>query len=88
MNADSGNLRTDGYAQFATLLPYVTSVHLKREMTTPDGKKEPADWTRLLQMLGRAGYKGYVGLEYEAENTNDIPKLAVELRNVVRKLSA
>ena len=29
INADSGNLRVDGYSQFATMLPYATSVHLK-----------------------------------------------------------
>src|SRR5205807_4894337 len=55
INADTGNLRTDGYKQLEILLPYVTSVHLKSHISAPDGKKEPADWARLLAMLGNAG---------------------------------
>jgi sugar phosphate isomerase/epimerase len=89
VNADSGNLRTNGYANFEKMVPYATSVHLKREVTGPDGKKEPADWARLLGLLGKGGYKGYVGLEYEADDAvNAVPKLAAELRAVVRKVSA
>ena len=88
VNADTGNLRTDGYQQLVTLLPYVTSVHLKSQISAPDGVKEPADWARLLGMLGGAGYKGYVGLEYEgAQAETEIPRLVAELRTVVRRLS-
>jgi len=64
INADSGNLRVDGYSQFATMLPYATSVHLKRSIAGEDGKKEEADWKRLVTKVGKSGYKGYVGLEY------------------------
>src|SRR5438445_6814772 len=84
INADSGNLRTDGYAKFAMLLPYTTSVHLKTHMSREDGTKEKADWSRLLGMLGKSGYKGYVGLEYESSGGEaEIPGLAAELRDVV-----
>jgi sugar phosphate isomerase/epimerase len=89
INADTGNLRKDGYRQLEILLPYVTSVHLKSQVSAPDGAKEPADWTRLLEVLGRSGYKGYVGLEYEgAQSDTEIPGLAANLRAVVRKMSA
>src|SRR5215471_2483817 len=89
VNADTGNLRKDGYRQLEILLPYVTSVHLKSHVSTPDGAKEPADWTRLLEVLGRSGYKGYVGLEYEGtQSDTEIPGLAANLRAVVRNMSA
>lgn len=89
VNADTGNLRTDGYKQLEILLPYVTSVHLKSHVSAPDGKKEPADWSRLLTILGNAGYKGYVGLEYEdADAETEVPRMAADLRTVVRKMSA
>src|SRR5580692_4841600 len=39
INADSGNLRVDGYSQFDSMLPYATSVHLKIDIATADGKK-------------------------------------------------
>jgi len=89
VNADTGNLRTDGYKQLEILLPYVTSVHLKSQVSAPDGKKEPADWSRLLAILGDSGYRGYVGLEYEANDAaGEVPRLAADLRAVVRKMSA
>jgi sugar phosphate isomerase/epimerase len=89
VNADSGNLRVNGYANFASLAPYATSLHLKREVSGADGKKEAADWSRLLGILGKAGYKGYAGLEYEGNDAEtDVPRLVAELRTVVRKVSA
>jgi sugar phosphate isomerase/epimerase len=88
VNADSGNLRNNGYSQFQMLLPYATSIHLKTQITTPDGKNEKADWYRLLEMVGKSNYKGYVGFEYEGNDAdNDVPKYALELRTVVRRLS-
>jgi sugar phosphate isomerase/epimerase len=89
INADTGNLRKDGYKQLEILLPYVTSVHLKSQISAPDGTKQPADWPRLLTLLGASGYKGYVGLEYEGTDPDtEVPRLAADLRTVVRKLSA
>src|SRR5260370_30346168 len=89
VNADSGNLRVNGYANFAALAPYATSLHLKREVSGADGKKEAADWSRLLGILGKAGYKGYAGLEYEGSDAeSEVPRLVADLRMVVRKLSA
>jgi hypothetical protein len=71
------------------LLPYATSIHLKTEITTADGKAEKADWYRLLTMIGKSNYKGFVGLEYEGSNADDdIPHFAAELRTLVRRLSA
>jgi sugar phosphate isomerase/epimerase len=89
VNADSGNLRVEGYANLAALAPYATSLHLKREVSDADGKKEPADWSRLLSIFGKAGYRGYAGLEYEGNDAeSEVPRLVAELRTAVRKLSA
>jgi sugar phosphate isomerase/epimerase len=89
INADSGNLRVDGYSQFATMLPYATSVHLKGSIAGEDGKREKADWKRLVTMIGKSGYKGYVGLEYEDNAaTMDVPGLAANLRTLIRMVSA
>ena len=88
INADTGNLPKDGYAGLALMLPYATSIHLKRDIAGPDGKKEKADWNRLLGMIGKAGYKGYVGLEYESTNAEaEVPGLCAELRDAVRRVS-
>jgi len=88
INADSGNLRVDGYSQFDSMLPYATSVHLKVDIATADGKKEPANWSRLLSMIGKAGYKGFVGLEYEGDNAEtEVPRLVATLHTLVRQVS-
>lgn len=40
-------------------------------------------------MIGQSGYKGFVGLEYEVDDAAaQVPRLAVELRTVVRSVSA
>ena len=86
VNADTGNLRRDGYRQLVTLLTYVTSVHLKGQVAAPDGSKEPADWARLLGILGNAGYRVMLGCE-GTEAETEVPRMAAELRTVVSKLS-
>jgi L-ribulose-5-phosphate 3-epimerase len=89
INADSGNLRVDGYSQFAMMLPYATSVHIKASIAGEDGKKEMADWKRLVTMVGKSGYKGYVGLEYEENDAaKDVPRQAADLRALVRMVSS
>ena len=89
INADSGNLRVDGYSQFATMLPYATSVHLKGSIAGADGKREAADWKRLITMIGKSGYKGYVGLEYEDNDAaKEVPRQAANLRALLRMVSA
>jgi hydroxypyruvate isomerase len=71
------------------MLPYATSVHLKGSIAGEDGKREKADWKRLVTMIGKSGYKGYVGLEYEDNAaTMDVPGLAANLRTLIRMVSA
>ena len=89
INADSGNLPKNGYAQFEMLLPYATSIHFKTQMTDEDGKHIAADWPRLLSMIAKSGYRGFVGLEYESNNAaTEVPGLCAELRRLIAKMNA
>ena len=89
INADSGNLPKNGYAQFETLLPYATSIHFKTTMTDPDGKHLAADWPRLLATIAASGYRGFVGLEYESNNAEaEVPGLCAKLRSLIAKSNA
>jgi hypothetical protein len=49
-------------------------------------QKQPADWPRVLKILGAAGYQGYLSLEYEeeADPVNVVPKLIGKLRETIR----
>lgn len=89
INLDTGNFRTDGYSQIEMCLPYAVNVQVKTEIRAEGGKREPQDWDRILGMLAKAGYKGYLALEYEAEEdpATAVPRLMKELRRLARKHS-
>jgi sugar phosphate isomerase/epimerase len=90
INLDTGNFPKDGYASVAMCMPFAVSTHIKTKIATPDGTKEKADWDRLIGMFAKAGYKGYLSIEYEdtASAETAIAGLAAELRRLVRKYSA
>jgi sugar phosphate isomerase/epimerase len=89
INADSGNLPKSGYEGFTSLLPYATSIHFKTQVSDENGKKIPADWPRLLSIIAKSGYRGFVGLEYESENAEaNVPGLCAKLRDLTAKAIA
>ncbi len=87
INLDTGNFPKNGYSQVARCIPYATNVHFKQHITGADGRKEEADWDRLIGMFAKGGYRGYLSLEYEEPETAEaaVPKLAALLRAGVRK---
>jgi sugar phosphate isomerase/epimerase len=75
VNWDTGNFRSDDpYADLTRLAPYAVTVQIKTEIQRTGKKKEEADLKRLIDILRAADYRGYVALEYEAEED---PKTAV-----------
>jgi len=67
VNLDTGNFHTnDPYADVAALAPYAVTTHIKTEMVRA-GVREPADLARIATILREAGYRGYLHLEYEAQ---------------------
>ncbi|NNJ26624.1 sugar phosphate isomerase/epimerase family protein [Alienimonas chondri] len=66
VNFDSGNFRTDDpYRDLAAIAPYAINAQIKVAVH-PDGKsKEEADLKRIVGILGDAGYRGWLVLEYE-----------------------
>jgi L-ribulose-5-phosphate 3-epimerase len=85
INLDIGNFPDNGYEQTAMCAPYATNVHFKTAMRV-NKQKQPADWPRVLKILGAAGYQGYLSLEYEeeADPVNVVPKLIGKLRETIR----
>jgi sugar phosphate isomerase/epimerase len=65
MNLDMGNFHSaDPYAELETLASYAITTHVKSEINR-QGKKEPMDFGRIVGMLRKANYHGYLSLEYE-----------------------
>ena len=86
INLDTGNFHTaDPYADLARCAPYAVTCQVKTEITPAGGKKEEADLARLIEILRKANYRGYVTLEYEAaeEPMDAVPKYLDRLRKLL-----
>ena len=86
INLDTGNFESDTYRQIEACVPYAVNVQFKTEISE-SGKKLPSDWNRILTMLANGGYKGYLALEYEADEAAEmaVPRLTKQLNEAVRK---
>ena len=85
INLDTGNFRTDTFRQIESCLPYAVNVQVKAEMRDESGKPVRQDWRRVVGLLRKSGYRGYLALEYEAkeEPATAVPRLIGELKRVI-----
>jgi sugar phosphate isomerase/epimerase len=92
MNLDTGNFRPPKvYDQIEMSIPYAVSTHIKTEAANDDGKtRSAADWDRIFKMFSAHGYRGYMGLEYEAaaDPQTTIPAELRRLKEMAQKYSA
>ena len=84
INLDIGNFPNDGYAQIEMCAPYATNVHFKTHVHI-DHKPQPVDFARVLKILGHAGYRGYLAIEYEANDNpiTAVPAMVAKLRAAI-----
>lgn len=74
VNLDMGNFHSaDPYAELERLAPFAITTHVKSEISRL-GKKEPSDLGRIVEMLRKVNYHGYLSLEYEG---SEDPMVAV-----------
>lgn len=74
LNLDTGNFRSeDPYRDIERAAPYAVTTHVKVTVGHSSGRK-PADYKKIATILKRAGYRGYMVLEYEAAED---PKIVV-----------
>jgi sugar phosphate isomerase/epimerase len=89
VNWDSGNFRSaDPYGDLAKAAPYAVVAQIKTEIS-PHGKRQPADLAKIVGILRASGYRGYVALEYEADEDPfvAVPRHLAELRELIRATS-
>jgi len=66
VNLDTGNFHSaDAYGELERCAPYAVTCQVKAEMSLA-GKKEDADYPRIVAMMRKANYHGYLTLEYES----------------------
>jgi sugar phosphate isomerase/epimerase len=91
LNLDIGNLRPPAvYDQIDSAIPYAITSHIKTELTLDDGKTQaPFDWDRVFKMFAAQHYRGYMGLEFEAEGdpATEVPGLLRRLKEFAVKYS-
>ena len=91
MNLDIGNFRPPNVLEQVEMsIPHAVSTHIKTEMAQDDGKtKVPYDWDAVFSMFARHGYRGYMGLEYEAADdaVTNVPKHLRRLKELAQKYS-
>jgi len=86
VNLDLGNYRTDPYREIAETVPYAVTTHVKTQGRDASGQHFLLDQLRILRILREKGYKGYLSIEYEAEED---PLLAVpRFANYLKSLTA
>lgn len=92
MNLDIGNFRPPKvYDQVEMSIPYAVSTHIKVDVALDDGVgRAPFDWDRIFAMFSRHGYRGYMGLEYEAADdpATAIPRYLKRLKELAVRYSA
>ena len=87
VNFDSGNFQTDDpYADLAAIAPYAINAQIKPYIR-PNGNKQEPDLDRIVGLLGDAGYRGWLVLEYEGggDVKTEAAKWIDKLRAVVHK---
>lgn len=89
VNLDTGNFRSDFYEQIEKCIPYAANSQFKVEIQDESGKKQPSDWDRVVRMMAEGGYRGYMALEYEAEEDPfvAVPRHLKTLRELAAKYS-
>lgn len=87
VNLDTGNFHTENpYGDLEKIAPHAVVVQLKTEIQAKGKAKEDADLKRLIGILRRVSFRGYVALEYEAaeDPKTGVPKALNDLRAALR----
>lgn len=87
INLDTGNFRSEPYSQIEMSLPYAVNSQFKVQVRDANGHHEPADWDRIVAMFAKAGYRGYLALEYEESEDPflAVPRHLARLRKLVEQ---
>jgi sugar phosphate isomerase/epimerase len=68
VNLDTGNFHgPDPYEDLARVAPYAVTVQVKTEIAPNGGPRREADFARIVGLLKKVGYRGYIALEYEGK---------------------
>jgi L-ribulose-5-phosphate 3-epimerase len=67
----AGKYSIDIYDAISRMMPYAKGVSAKSYDFDASGKESKLDYARILKIVTDAGYKGFVGIEYEGSRLNE-----------------
>ncbi len=84
---DISNWLEEPYGQIETLVPYATNTHIRDFYGPPP---RPLDLDRVWQIFAKAGYKGFMTVEYESpeDQMTGVPKLVDKVKALCKKYSS
>lgn len=80
---DTGNYKVDPYEEIRRTAPYAVNVHAKTfESLSEESLRR--EYSRILEILREADYKGYLSIEYEGieDPLKAVPRFAALLKNL------
>jgi len=87
---DFGNFpkEIDRYEGVRKLMPYAKGVSFKCYDFAPDGRETTMDMERMMKIVLEAGYRGWVGIEYEGNRLSEFEGIQAAKRFLDRLLAA
>ena len=73
---DKENSWYDRYVGVEELMPYAKAVSAKSHNFNEDGDEKNTDYSKMMRIVLDAGYRGYVGIEYEGSNLSEMDGIA------------
>ena len=77
----------DRYKGVAELMPFAKAVSAKSHDFDDDGNEIHTDYERMLGIVLDAGYRGWIGVEYEGANVGEFEGI-IRTRDLLRKIRA
>ena len=69
---DDPSVWYDRYRGVAELMPFARAVSAKSNEFNDAGEESHTDYTRMMRIVLDAGYRGYIGIEYEGPNDDEV----------------
>lgn len=69
---DFGNFKGDLYQGTELLMPFAKGISAKTFDFDAQGQESSMDYHRLLRIIYQAGFQGYIGIEYEGEDPDEV----------------
>ena len=75
----------DRYLGMKELMPYAKAVSAKSHNFNPDGTEKETDYLRMTKIVLDAGYRGYIGIEYEGSVLSEMDGI-LATKNLLEKI--